>query len=449
MIEQRNSKSNERGAALVIVILIMLALTGIVMGVSSISVNETRLASNEKLDKDAFYLAEAGVEKSIQYLAQLSVPFLGSGANKDQPAILLNDQELYGKGTVTSYLDPLDSNTGNTSRFVAITVRATLNGSGMSKVLQVQVGQQNFSRYAYFSDLEKFPSGSTIWWVTDDELYGPVHTNDQLHIYGSPTFYDEVSSAASSIDYYNGGPPQDDPDFRKGVTLDASVIDLPNDTQMLLNKANEPGGLVLNGNPVEVEFRIDGGGNPFLRVTIGGSTSDMSYPSNGTIYVNGRAEVEGTVKGQVTIGCNGDIRIMDNVVYDTDPRTDPTSTDLLGLVSEGNVVVWDSPANLDSADETIMAAIMALNTSWTVEDYASGSPRGKLIVYGGIIQKQRGAVGTFSSYSGLISTGYEKDYHYDPRLLDNPPPAFPTTGQVEKIAWNEIDPSSDISMNFW
>jgi hypothetical protein len=33
--------------------------------------------------------------------------------------------------------------------------------------------------------------------------------------------------------------------------------------------------------------------------------------------------------------------------------------------------------------------------------------------------------------------------------MDNPPPAFPTTGQIEKIAWTEIDPSSDISRNVW
>jgi len=70
-------------------------------------------------------------------------------------------------------------------------------------------------------------------------------------------------------------------------------------------------------------------------------------------------------------------------------------------------------------------------------------------VYGGIIQKKRGAVGTFNSGSGAIVTGYEKNYSYDPRLMDNPPPAFPTTGQVEKVAWNEIDPSTDISRNFW
>ena len=443
-------KSNERGAALVIVILIMLALTAIVMGVSSISVNETQIASNEMLDKQAFYLAEAGVEKSILYLSRLSTPFRGTGTNKDQPYELFNNIELYDKGRVTTYLDPLDSNTGNPTRFVAVTVRATLNNTGITKCLRVKVGQQNFSRYAYFSDMEKSPSGSTIWWSTGDEIFGPLHTNDQLHIYGNPIYHEEVSSCQATIDYYNGGPPKDNPSFLGGLTLDASRIDLPASTAMLLDKANESGGLKLTGNPVYIKFMVDGSGNPYLSVSIsGGAYNSMSYPSNGVIYVQGTAQVEGKVKGQVTVGCSGDIRIMDNLVYNTDPRVNPSSTDLLGIVSDKNVIMWNTAANLDVGDETVMAAIMALNTSWTVQNYDSGSPRGKLIVYGGIIQKQRGPVGTFNSSTGATVTGYQKAYSYDSRLMDNPPPAFPTTGQIEKIAWTEIDPSSDISRNVW
>jgi Tfp pilus assembly protein PilX len=443
-------KSNENGTALVIVILILMALTAIVMGVSSISVNETQIATNEMLDKRAFYLAEAGAEKSIKYLSGLSTPFRGTGGMKDQPYLLLNNVSLYNEGTVTTYLDPLDSNTGNPTRFVAVSVRATLNGSGLTKCLQIKVGQQNFSRYAYFSDLEKSPSGSTIWFVTQDEFFGPVHTNDQMHIYGSPVFHDEASSNESSIDYYNGGPPSDNPQFLGGLTLNASRIPLPTNTSMILTKANESGGLKLTGNPVHIKFLVDGSGNRSLSVSInGGAYNTMAYPSNGVIYVQGRVQVEGKIKGQVTVGCNGDIQIMDNIVYNTDPRVDPTSTDLLGLVSDQNVVMMNTTANKDTADETVMAAIMALNTSWTVESYDSGSPRGKLIVYGGIIQKQRGPVGTFYSSTGQIATGYEKDYSYDPRLMDNPPPAFPTTGQVEKVAWTELDPSTDISLNVW
>jgi len=231
--------------------------------------------------------------------------------------------------------------------------------------------------------------------------------------------------------------------------LNASRIPLPTNTSMILTKANESGGLKLTGNPVYIKFLVDAGGNRSLSVSInGGAFNTMAYPSNGVLYVQGTTQVEGKVKGQVTIGCNGDIRIMDNIVYNTDPRTDPTSSDLLGLVSDANVKMANVAANTDVADETVMAAIMALNTSWMVESPQTGTPRGKLIVYGGIIQRVRGIVGYFDG-SGNIVHGYAKSYSYDSRLMDNPPPAFPTTGQVEKVAWIEIDPSSDISLNFW
>ena len=53
-----------------------------------------------------------------------------------------------------------------------------------------------------------------------------------------------------------------------------------------------------------------------------------------------------------------------------------------------------------------------------------------------IIQKARGPVGTISG--GTISTGYAKDYYYDPRLADNPPPYFPTTGSYDLISWKKL-----------
>ncbi len=102
-------------------------------------------------------------------------------------------------------------------------------------------------------------------------------------------------------------------------------------------------------------------------------------------------------------------------------------------------------ANLDSGDETVMASIMALGESFTAENYASGSPRGKLKLYGGIIQTRRGPGGTFSGVTTV--SGYQKAYSHDIRLLDSPPPAYPTTGIIERISWKQIEPATDITAN--
>jgi len=143
--------------------------------------------------------------------------------------------------------------------------------------------------------------------------------------------------------------------------------------------------------------------------------------------------------------------IYDNLIYHTDPRVDPESMDILGVIAEKNILLDGSPhgPNADVADETIMGCFMALEWSFTAENYASGTPRGTLVLYGGMIQRRRGPIGTFSGSSGQPLTGWTKDYTFDSRLIDYPPPAFPTTGQVEKISWEEIDPSTDIAANSW
>jgi len=438
----------ERGSILVVVLILMSALAAIAAGMSFMARTESALASNDVQEKETFYLAEAACEEAVHYLNQLGEPFLGTGANQDQPLALVQDGARLGIGNVTVYIDAKDTNSGEATRFVQISARATHHNGRVSKAVTMRVGQQNFSRYAYFSDLELRASGSKIWFVTGDNLYGPVHTNDQFHISGTPVFHQETSSVASTIDYYNGGPPNDNPDFKKGVSLGAPEIPMPSDLSILRAKGEAPGGLLLEGmTKATIDINYDAALSKSVLVVRkdGGAPTTYDLPANGVVYVDGIAEVRGVLSGQLTIASSNDLRIVDDIVYKNDPRLDPTSTDILGLISEKNVIMAATPANLDSGDETVMASIMALGESFTAENYNQGSPRGNLKLHGGIIQTRRGPVGTFNS-SGIVS-GYQKAYNHDIRLMDTPPPAFPTTGQIERISWKELDPATDISAN--
>jgi hypothetical protein len=415
----------ERGSALVVVLIVMSAVAAIAVGMSLMARTESTLAANDVEQKETFYLAEAATEEAINYLNSLGEPFRGSGSSRDQPVAYLQNQAR-GAGHITVYLDAKDTNGGEATRYV----------------------QQNFSRFAYFSDLETQANGTKIWFFSRDNLYGPVHTNDQFHISGTPTFYQEASSVSSTIDYYSGGPPADQPDFKKGVTLGAARVSLPADLSILKAKAQATGGLYITGMTkavITITYNAALGVSELVVKKDAAAPVTYSLPANGVVYVNGITEVSGALAGQLTIASKNDLRIVDDVVYHTDPRTDPTSSDLLGLISEANVVMAATSANLDSGDETVMAAVMALGESFTAENYSQGSPRGKLKLYGGIIQKRRGPVGTFSGTT--VVSGYEKAYSADLRLMDTPPPAFPTTGIIERIAWQELDPSTDIAAN--
>lgn len=179
--------------------------------------------------------------------------------------------------------------------------------------------------------------------------------------------------------------------------------------------------------------------------------------TKGVIYVNGTAGVSGVLRGRTTLYTSGTIVILDDLRYATDPSTGRCA-DILGLLAGKNITVADNailgPENIggstwrnfdDTKDVFIHGVLMALNTSFGVENYSTGPTdandcegsnvgRGCLYLTGGIIQDSRGAVGTTSGY------GYIKRYSYDRCARSKPPPYFPTTGRFIDNRYYEIDP---------
>ena len=109
---------------------------------------------------------------------------------------------------------------------------------------------------------------------------------------------------------------------------------------------------------------------------------------------------------------------------------------ILGLIGRSVIVDTGAPVNMQ-----IDAVILAGSSSFTdgsfyVEDYNTKSPTGTLRITGGIIQKARGPVGTLSG--NTINTGYSKNYYYDSRIAENPPPYFPITPNFDRISWRRL-----------
>lgn len=139
-----------------------------------------------------------------------------------------------------------------------------------------------------------------------------------------------------------------------------------------------------------------------------------------TLYVEGTCLLRGTVRGRTTLGVQYDAHLTDNLVYAN------LSSDVLGIVANQSIVL-QSPTNL-RRDRTVHATMMALKGSFTVNKYDLGTNRGVLHLFGGIIQRVRGAVGTGTA--STVSTGYAKDYVYDEKLVFRPPLNFPNTPNV-------------------
>lgn len=192
----------------------------------------------------------------------------------------------------------------------------------------------------------------------------------------------------------------------------------------------------------------------------------------GVIFVDGKVAVSGVVRGHVTLAATDDIIIVDNLTYATDPGSanrlctidDNAQFDILGLFSGTDILVADNTLNTPTVpnppgnnylsfrspqDLNIHATILALDQFAVVDhdqwkagktgpcnnhpsNYAWG--RGCLRLVGGIIQRSRGPVGLSNG------TGFLKSYSYDPCVMVNPPPYFPTTGRSARGRYFDIDP---------
>jgi len=192
----------------------------------------------------------------------------------------------------------------------------------------------------------------------------------------------------------------------------------------------------------------------------------------GVIHVTGKVAISGKFRGSVTLAATGNIIIVDNLTYVTNPGgTTPCNSpvrDMLGIFSGADVIVADNLVNApyrpvtgqpyrtwrpNGSDETIHGVVLALNQfraenhnidPQDVEDCAgANNARGCLYLTGGIIQQNRGPVGQVNG------RGYIKRYQYDACAGLNPPPYFPTTGHFIRGHYYEVEPTNFSISSFW
>ena len=135
----------------------------------------------------------------------------------------------------------------------------------------------------------------------------------------------------------------------------------------------------------------------------------LIVPTNGAIYSPQDVIVSGTVQGRVTVASNSDIIVGGPL----NPET--AGTDVIGLNSLNDVVIAQYSA-ASGADLTWSAAIIAQNGTWK----DTGSVTHDVLTFRGMAVTQNG--GSFGTFPGA------HDYGYDPNLIFLAPPWFPSLG---------------------
>lgn len=431
-----------RGFALALTLFLIVILATVVFAALSISTLDSRTAQQDYDAARALYAARAGVADALSRLAFDYGWSSGTGN--------------LGEETYSVVVVPKATNSSSVDKDWKVTSVGTYRGA--TRTIEAWVELESFAKYAYFTDVEFTSSNTPIRFASLDRLDGAVHTNGYFTISGKPQFSSEVTSAntgdskynATAFTYSQEGTQTDPSRFYRMDSgqvyannypraLDNSPtfsfaggqsrVALPTDTGLIAANANFSYGTSASPRDTRLVFRDDGTAKVYQKNS-GGSWAEIqtirtdSAPGV-TIHVYGQIEMEGTVHGRVTVGGSRSIALTGNLLY-----ADETQ-DVLGLVAREDVVVDavnESNNTIQYGDRYIHAMLMALNGSFRVKNHDSGSYRGQLHLFGGVIQNRRGPVGTGSASS--ISSGYAKDYLYDDKLVNRPPLNFPTTGSL-------------------
>ena len=394
-------------------------------------------------------------------------------------------QCVVGAGAEASMLNPQGE----------LTVRSTGKVGTTKRTVVASMRRSAFLDYLYFTDKEtvdpvvytvKNPAKAAvncdvyrrdgrpsscddIVFPTGDFIKGPLHTNDDILVCGSPTFGRNINDNIEASDpagYHASSGCSANPNMVGNWQKGVATLQMP-PTNAEIKDVALPGytfkgitRITLNGSSLTVTNAAAGYNNKVL-----------PWPTNGVIYVadNGGcsqpydivqdyddpagcadAYVKSSASGyqqNLTIASQRDIIVDGNISRNGNV--------VLGLIAESFVRVYhpvtpnpratqgscttpaSSPKNI-----SIDAAILALKHSFIVDNYYCGGTLGTLTVNGAIGQHFRGPVGTISG--GSVATGYTKNYNYDDRLRRVNPPYFldPVNSAWRVTRFNEQVPAT-------
>jgi hypothetical protein len=351
-------------------------------------------------------------------------------------------------------------------------LRVTGRSRGETRSVLATLRRRNFIDFVYFTDYEtldpaaysnpasaeascaRYRAGragrgcTEIRFTDTDDQLGPVHTNDNFLVCGTPQF---GRTKRDRVEASNGTSPwsmdcASTPDVRGTLEHPAAALGMPPSNREISNVAlpayrfRGKTIIQLQGDNMLVTNRtmwpdalahtvpLPPNGVIWAEATTGTCTStyDTSQDYSDPRLPCGDVWVRGNYSHDLTIAADGDIVIDGNV-----ERTAGADGLLLGLIANNFVRVYhptytdDNCSTNDAGSITdlkIQAAILALKHSFIVDNWNCGPALGALHVEGAIAQKFRGPVGTGSGLS--INTGYRKDYVYNDRLRYREPPFF-------------------------
>ena len=212
------------GSALVLTLLLTMALAALALSAIFLGSTSLMLAKNYDREREFRYAAEAALAMGKSRLnndPDVLPDSLYATLLSNAPIVGADGIELPGI-RVNLYAGPSGSTSGQFGRFASVVAEAR-DAGGARYVRRLELNQESFAKYAYFSNRET-NNGTTIYFGNGDNLWGPVWSNDIISINsGRATFNDEVGTAQYINGVANGT-------FRKGYSIYQKPIALPDNS---------------------------------------------------------------------------------------------------------------------------------------------------------------------------------------------------------------------------
>jgi Tfp pilus assembly protein PilX len=187
---------NERGIALITVLLVAFAVSGIALAGAMWTLNAALITKNADRSAILNDVAVAGLEEGRSRLNANPALYPAAGYTTMVNDSLVTDATGADIPNLrrSLYVGPDGITSGQYGVYGTIisTVRDTF---GNQVVRRLQINQESFAKYSYFTNTE-----GNIVFANNDQIRGPVHSNDEIEIVSSgATFFDQVTTAAPLI----------------------------------------------------------------------------------------------------------------------------------------------------------------------------------------------------------------------------------------------------------
>ena len=217
------SLRSRRGIALFISMFFVAGIGALALSAIYLTANASLLAKTYEKEDDLKYASEAALQ-----IGKAALNFNPAALPNTSFVQLLNNANLKAADganvpgvVVNLFAGPSGSTSGQFGRFASIVSEARdPNGTGF--VRRLELTQESFAKYAYWTNTENNASGGTIVFGNGDAIWGPVWSNDTITIdnWGA-YFHDDVGTAAPIVKNAGYG------HFDKGYSVRQRAISLP------------------------------------------------------------------------------------------------------------------------------------------------------------------------------------------------------------------------------